>query len=223
MKTRRAFMHSLVAAALVPFMRRARARTELTPVQAFSVYNGFRFGWIRELPSLKKDTFVSPFALGEPLPTKVDLRSKMAPVYDQGDLGSCTSNAVAAMVQFVRKKSGEAPDFVPSRLFIYYNGRAIENSIEKDNGLQIRDGITVVENLGVCPEAEWPYDAEPANREGKFPANSRAVIKPPKVIFNEAYPHRAVDACAQGAVGDQRHQVAVGGVHSGRVGCGSAS
>src|SRR5260221_2358752 len=47
--------------------------------------------------------------------------------------------------------------FIPSRLFIYYNERAIEHSISLDNGAQIRNGIKSVNKLGVCPETEWPY------------------------------------------------------------------
>jgi hypothetical protein len=32
-------------------------------------------------------------------------------------------------------------DFVPSRLFIYYNERAIEGNVGVDSGAYIRDGI----------------------------------------------------------------------------------
>lgn len=47
---------------------------------------------------------------------KIDLRSQLPPVYDQGNLGSCTANAVGAMVNYMQKTK-----FMPSRLFIYYN------------------------------------------------------------------------------------------------------
>src|ERR1019366_9337023 len=50
------------------------------------------------------------------------------------------------------------PDFVPSRLFIYYNERVMENSVNSDAGAQIRDGIKSIANQGDCPEKEWPYD-----------------------------------------------------------------
>jgi C1A family cysteine protease len=91
------------------------------------------------------------------LPKVIDLRDKMSPVYDQGQLGSCTGNAIAGAVQFSRMKQG-LPDFIPSRLFIYYNERVIENSVSEDAGAMIRDGIKAVANWGVCPEPEWPYD-----------------------------------------------------------------
>ena len=45
----------------------------------------------------------------------------------------------------------------PSRLFIYYNERVLENTVHSDSGAQIRDGIKTVANQGVCPEVIWPY------------------------------------------------------------------
>ncbi|HSQ05128.1 MAG TPA: hypothetical protein VLN59_13880, partial [Burkholderiales bacterium] len=74
-------------------------------------------------------------------PAKVDLRAKCPPVYDQGQLGSCTANAIGAAIQFDRRKQKLKSDFCPSRLFIYYNERAMEGTIKSDSGAQIRDGI----------------------------------------------------------------------------------
>ncbi len=79
------------------------------------------------------------------------------PVYNQGQLGSCTANAIAGAIQFDRMKQKLAPDFTPSRLFIYYNERVIEHSVASDSGAQIRDGIKSVARQGDCPETEWPY------------------------------------------------------------------
>jgi len=50
--------------------------------------------------------------------------------------------------------------FTPSRLFIYYNERAMEGTVGKDAGGQIRDGIKSVAKQGDCPETLWPYDAK---------------------------------------------------------------
>ena len=52
----------------------------------------------------------------------------------------------------------ELADFMPSRLFIYYNERMIEGTVDEDSGAMIRDGIKTVAKLGVCAEAVWPYD-----------------------------------------------------------------
>lgn len=90
------------------------------------------------------------------LPPLVDLRRGCPPVYDQGELGSCTGNAIAAAVDFNRRKAG-LPFIAPSRLFIYWGERQIEGTIAQDAGAEIRDGIKFVAADGVCPEAAWPY------------------------------------------------------------------
>ena len=72
--------------------------------------------------------------------------------YDQGQLGSCTANAIAAAIEFDQKKR-----FVPSRLFIYYNERVMEGTVDSDAGAQIRDGIKSVATRGAPPEKDWPY------------------------------------------------------------------
>ena len=46
------------------------------------------------------------------------------------------------------------PDFMPSRLFIYYNERVMEGTVDTDSGAMIRDGIKSVAKQGVCPESE---------------------------------------------------------------------
>ena len=72
-------------------------------------------------------------------------------------LGSCTANAIGGAIEFDRLKQNLA-DFVPSRLFIYYNERVIEGTVASDSGAMIRDGIKSVASQGACPEPEWPYD-----------------------------------------------------------------
>jgi len=78
-------------------------------------------------------------------------------VYDQGQLGSCTANAIGAAIEFDQQKQGTAA-FVPSRLFIYYNERVIERTVAQDSGAQIRDGMKAVATLGAPRETEWPYN-----------------------------------------------------------------
>jgi len=90
------------------------------------------------------------------LPSKVDLTAQCPPVYNQAELGSCTANAIAGAIEFDLMKEN-ARVFMPSRLFIYYNERVIENTITTDSGAQLRDGISSVRKQGVCPEDTWPY------------------------------------------------------------------
>jgi C1A family cysteine protease len=95
--------------------------------------------------------------LGQQLPSKVDLHAGCPPVYDQGDLGSCTAQALAAALDFERKRQ-DMPFMGPSRLFIYYNERVIEDSVSQDSGAQLRDGMKAVATQGACPETEWTYN-----------------------------------------------------------------
>ena len=44
-----------------------------------------------------------------------------------------------------------------SRLFVYYNERAIEGTVNSDSGAFLRDGIKSLAKQGVCPEQSWPY------------------------------------------------------------------
>lgn len=93
----------------------------------------------------------------EPLPNRVDLRGGLPPVYDQGQIGSCTGQALAALFAFQLFDQG-LKLFAPSRLFIYWNERNIEGTVSTDAGAVIADGVKVLNTLGVCDETVWPYD-----------------------------------------------------------------
>jgi C1A family cysteine protease len=135
---------------------------------------GRKFGWKKDLHDPRDLKYkVSPPEAPKVLPPLVDLRPKCPPVYDQGDLGSCTANALASAYQFEEMKQGKE-NFMPSRLFIYYNERAIEGTINEDAGAMIRDGIKTLVDAGVCPETMWMYDPK------KF------ATKPCKCCYKEA-------------------------------------
>lgn len=116
-----------------------------------------RYGWIPDVPDQRDHLYAAPPQFLKALPPSADLRTKCPPVYNQGELGSCTANAIAAAIEFDRIKQ-KLSDFVPSRLFIYYNERVIEGTVSIDSGAMLRDGIKSVASSGACPEPEWPYD-----------------------------------------------------------------
>lgn len=136
-----------------------------------------RLGWIPDLPDRRDHTYQLNRAVV--VPDLVDLRPQCSAVYDQGNLGSCTANAIAGAIEFCEKKE-KHPDFMPSRLFIYYRERAIEGTISSDSGAQLRDGIKAVNQKGVCKESTWPY------LESKFTLN------PPPAAWTEAATHKAL-------------------------------
>ena len=116
-----------------------------------------RYGWIPDLPDRRDRLFAAPAATLRALPSRADLRPDCPPVYDQGALGSCTAQAIAAALQFDQVKQAQRDAFTPSRLFIYYNERAIEGTIEEDAGAMLRDGIKSVAKQGAPHETIWPY------------------------------------------------------------------
>ncbi len=150
-----------------------------------------RYGWTPDLPDARDHIFTAPQIALAALPPSADLRSQCPPVYDQEQIGSCTANAIGAAFEFEVKKQGLA-DFMPSRLFIYYNERAMEGHTGTDSGAQIRDGIKSVATLGVCPEPEWPYDGRPALSDGgPFPPGDPAGEQPPDTCYKDALSNRA--------------------------------
>jgi C1A family cysteine protease len=87
----------------------------------------------------------------------VDLRSKMPLLFEQGDLGSCTAHAIATLIMYEMTRLKYVPPAPPSRLFIYYNERKIENCIDEDSGAMLRDGFKSCAHDGICDENLWPY------------------------------------------------------------------
>jgi C1A family cysteine protease len=137
-----------------------------------------KYGWIKDKKDLRdklyKDILSDEVLVTTDLPSSVDLTSKLPPCYDQGQLGSCTANGIAGALAFIEK--GE----MHSRLFIYYNERALEGTVRQDAGAQIRDGIKVVVKQGACPETMWPYI------ESKFKC------KPSSVCYKNALTDRVI-------------------------------
>lgn len=139
------------------------------------------FGWVQQPEDTRDHPFESLLAAAPPLalPASVDLRSGMPAVYDQGQLGSCTGNAIGAAIQFDQIKQG-LPTEPVSRLFIYFNERSMEGTVNKDAGAVLRDGLKSVGQLGACPEVAWPYII------------SKFAVRPPMAAYLLASRHKAL-------------------------------
>ena len=138
------------------------------------------YGWTPDLPDHRDHMYAAPPMVVAALPSKVDLRSKCPPVVDQGNLGSRTANAIGNAHRFGQMKQGQPNPFLPSRLFIYYNERAVEGTVNSDSGAMIRDGIKTIANQGACPEKLWPYNI------------SKFTKKPSSTCYKEALKHQAI-------------------------------
>ena len=109
------------------------------------------------------------FRLAKPtvatLPPSVDLRNLASPVYDQGDLGSCTGWGITSLREFLENKSPLKlffklikKKFVHlSPLWLYYNERVLEGTVSEDDGAEIRDGLKVLAKQGCATNTSWPY------------------------------------------------------------------
>lgn len=117
----------------------------------------YRLGWLPDLPDFRDLDHTPPQLAQLPTEVRLDETPYMPAVYDQSKLGSCTANGLGAAMEFDLLKQG-LTDFMPSRLFIYYNERLIEGTVSQDAGAMIRDGAKVLHNKGVCSETTWPYD-----------------------------------------------------------------
>lgn len=100
------------------------------------------------------------------LPAKVDLRSFMTPVEQQGETNSCAANATAGAYEYLVKRHLGEEAYDVSRLFIYYNARAVDDpdNIE-DEGSVLQSVIESLQNHGACSEETWPFDPEVVNEE----------------------------------------------------------
>jgi len=139
------------------------------------------FGWVRDDRDDRDHRYVAPPEILRNLPRRVDLRPHLPPVYNQRQFNSCTANAIAAALEFDEIRQGARKPKTPSRLFIYYNERAIEGTVGKDDGARIRDGIKVIAKQGDCPEELWPYRRRNLN------------LRPPRECYLLARHYKAVE------------------------------
>ena len=112
-------------------------------------------------------------------PQSVDLRTYATPVEDQGQLGSCTGNAIAEAIELLNRKANKPTEI--SRLFIYYEERVLEGTVNEDAGAYIRDGIKVVNKKGAPLESLWPY------------IENKVLVKPVQLAYTNALTRRALN------------------------------
>ncbi len=139
-------------------------------------------GWLPDVPDARDVLYRTVFRVARQVPERVDLREACSPVEDQGELGSCTAQALAGALEFLqlralpeRERRARYRDL--SRLFIYYNEREAMGTVREDSGAMLRVGIKTLARLGVCREEAWPYDV------------SRFARKPFDRCYSEALGH----------------------------------
>jgi C1A family cysteine protease len=178
-----------------------------------------KYGWVPDIPDKRDIVYSAVHKVSVPLPPSVDLRLYCSAVEDQGELGSCTANALVGALEFLENKD-KIPFRDLGRLFVYYNERVLENTVDSDSGAQLRDGIKVLAKYGVCPErsykssqnaichqirnlisnqnAYWPYDI------------SKFTVKPSTQCYIEALSHKITAYQRLFTIADMRHCLADG-------------
>lgn len=120
---------------------------------------GRRYGAQRSTPDFR-DFGVSRMLAKMPvsIPSTGDLEPWCGPKKDQGDLGACTGFAKSGDLEFLcRKYLKTAP--VLSPMFCYYMERSLDGTLSQgDCGSEGRTAVRVVNQFGICPESEDPYN-----------------------------------------------------------------
>ncbi len=99
------------------------------------------------------------------LPPKVDLRPLMTSVEDQKQTNSCSANATAGAYEYLMKRHLGDASYDVSRMFMYFNGRAVASEAITDDGAALSDVIQGLQQAGACSEETWPFDEDKVNDE----------------------------------------------------------
>ncbi len=159
-------------------------------------------GWLPDHPDLRDYTpeheeigrilkaarIAGPAEAKAVVPPSADLRPWCSPVEDQGELGSCTANAGAGILEyFARRAFGKHIEV--SRLFLYKVTRNLMRA-KGDTGAYLRTTMGAMTLFGVPPEEHWPYrpadlDKEPSAFCYAFASSYQALryfrLDPPSV------------------------------------------
>lgn len=138
-------------------------------------------GWVPQLPDHRDLCALDHIAVDPTanLPKYIDERGLWQPIVDQGQLGSCTANAVCAVLQFNEKEETHwAKRPQDSRLFHYYNTRILQGTVNQDSGASIRNAIKAAVQWGYIPEAMCPYNIKNFKQ------------KPTQAMYTAAMPHK---------------------------------
>ena len=126
------------------------------------------------------------------LPTEFTLKDKIKSIFNQLDVNSCSANAVSKQI----KLAGNL-DYSPSRLFIYYNSRLVENEYNKrsisDNGVNLRSVMKSLMKFNFLDEKDYPYkipsmvNVQPAEEYYKLADGNKTYISQYRKLIPNLY------------------------------------
>ena len=122
-------------------------------------------GWIPDYPDFRDYTErtedvkgllgAGGISKGKGVPGVADLRKWCSPVEDQGQIGSCTAQAGAGVIEYYERKAF-GRHINASRLFLYKVTRNLMQA-KGDTGAYLRKTMGAMVLFGVPPETYWPY------------------------------------------------------------------
>jgi C1A family cysteine protease len=108
----------------------------------------------------------------------VDLRESLtSEIINQGLLNSCSACAIAVAAELYLIKDNQPfineniSNIDASQMFIYYNERVLENKVDLNSPVFIRNGIKSLFKNGICSEISWPYP------ETTLPKNIKEIVR----------------------------------------------
>jgi C1A family cysteine protease len=113
-------------------------------------------GCIRS-PDDPRDFIMLCGARDDDWPKFVDMRILCSPVEDQRATNSCTANACVGALEILERKNEPFHSDL-SRLFVYYNTRVIDDSVDKDQGAYLSSSMKALKQYGACLESTWPFN-----------------------------------------------------------------
>lgn len=138
-----------------------------------------KLGWIKEKEDKRDKISLKYLKISEnDIPNDYDLSNYFTSVEDQSELGSCTANAAAGIVEYYEKNFlGKYLNL--SRLFTYKVTRNLEKSIG-DVGATIRGTLGSLRVFGACPETYYKYhvsnyDKEPSSFHYALAQNYKSI------------------------------------------------
>ena len=129
------------------------------------------FGYVADKEDKRDHLFRVMRATAIPAAFSLDSVRPQQPRLDQGQIGSCVAHGTAGAVLF------HQPEFMLSRLWLYYKTRALEHTIHEDAGCEIRDAIKVISKRGAPPESSWPYENVTVRFDQRPPTKCSALAK----------------------------------------------
>jgi C1A family cysteine protease len=157
----------------------------------------FATGWLPPFPDMRDYTEATPVVakmakklnvLGKAtIGASITLCEGFSPVEDQGQLGSCSANATAGIVEYMELRAfGKYID--ASRLFIYKTTRDLMR-VTGDTGAWLRFCLGALVLCGAPPEKYWPYNIADFDKE------------PPAFVYSVADNYEALNYFCHDPIG----------------------